>query len=1112
VKKSILSFVFLLSTLSIAQVKVLRHPSYHNGKVAFSYLGDIWVANEDGSNVQRITVHKARDIYPRFSPDGKWIAFSSNRYGNYDVFIIPATGGLAKQLTYHAANDTVVGWTSDSKKVLFQSARGLMYPGIPNLYEVPIDGGLEQAVSTDWGYWGSYSPDGNKFAFNRHPMVWWRQHYRGSYAADLWVMDVKQKKYSHLSDGAYKGNYFWPMYAADGNIYFVADRLPDEDHIKPGSREVLKSVNNIWKIPENGGHAVQVTHHTSGRLFFPSISSDGKTIVYEQDFGLWKLDTATGKSTEIPLNIVSDDKENDVETITVHNTTEGYDLSPSTRRAAVSVHGEIFSVATDKGDIQRVTQSFSRETAPVWSPDGKWIAFVSDKSGRDEVWMAHEDSTGLKKISDADTEKQNIEWAPDSKALIYAASDHKLYRYDLDTGKTTTIAAGEAGNIQGARFSPDGKWVAYAKLDHDLRPHVYVTASTGGPEHHVGNNDQLFSETHPYWTPDGKRLLFLAGLAQAGSATLRQSFVQLYSVSLMKEEKNPSDHGVDDEEQAQAAEKLDRFRNAQARGEAPKPEVKIDFEGITRRAHQVTHLSDNITTMAVSPDSKLYAFVAVAERETRPVATLYTIPEDGTQVTTITNNANRDEEDDAPGGGTGGQAIQNLKFSKDGKSIYFMEREGLYFVELGSLASAATGGGRGAVAASGAASSARGFERHRVTFTARVDVDHQQEWKEVFNESWRVMKNRFYDAEMHGVDWPKIKSVYEPLMDYVADQEEMHNVVSQMIGELNASHTGISATPTAEEREHLVQTRYPGFELEPDASGYYKVSYVYKDGPADKDYVRIAPGNYVLAIDGHELKAGDNYWKYLTAVRGEKIDFTVNSKPAAEGAWIAKVQPVNNMAYGTLQYKRWVRQRREMVDKLSNGEVGYLHIRAMNAESLRQFERDLVENHDKKALIIDQRFNPGGGIDQELLEILSQRQYQYTRARDSVQISRPQQAFFGPMVVMENERSTSDAEVFPDGFRTLGLGKVVGTTTYGAVIGTGAYRLLDGSSIRTPGTGLWNVKGYNLENYGVPPDVAVDNTPDDFLAGRDAQLEKAVQVLKDQLQKKPEVKVAAGSN
>ncbi|HEY6249900.1 MAG TPA: S41 family peptidase [Candidatus Angelobacter sp.] len=1110
-KKFVVTLVFLLTTWSCAEVKLLRHPSYHNGKIAFSYLGDIWVANEDGSNVQRITVHKARDVYPRFSPDGKWIAFSSNRYGNYDVFVVPSEGGSPKQLTFHSANDTVVGWTSDSRKVLFQSSRGLMYPGIPNLYEVSIEGGLEQPVPTDWGYWGSYSPDGSKFAFNRHPMVWWRQHYRGSYAADLWVMDVKQSKYTHLADGDYKGNYFWPMYASNGYIYFVSDRMDDETHIKPGSKEVLQSINNIWRIPEGGGQATQVTHHTTGRLFFPSISSDGKTIVYEEDFGLWKLDTATGKSTPIKINIASDDKENDVETVTIHNEANSYDLSPSTKRAAISAHGEIFSIATDRGDIQRVTQSFSREMDPAWSPDGKWIAFVSDKTGRDEVWMAHEDGNGLKQISDSDTEKHQIQWAPDSKALIYGASDHKLYRFDLDSGKTTSIAAGEAGNIVGAHFSPDGKWITFSKLDRDMRPHVYIISSTGGTEHHVGNDDVLFSETTPVWTPDGKRLVFLAGLAQAGSAVQRQTFVQLYSVSLTKEEKNPSDHGVDDEEQAQAAERLDRQRNAQARGEAPRPDVKIDFEGITRRSHQVTHMSDNILTVAVSPDSRLYAFVAVAERDGRPATTLYVIPEDGTQVTTITTTSRGAEEELA--GPQAGRGINELKFSKDGRSVYFMENEGIYSVDIGSLVTTAAGG-RGAAANAGAAAppAARGFERHRVNFTVRVEVDHRLEWKQVFNESWRVMKNRFYDAQMHGVDWAKARAIYEPLMEYVADQEEMHNVVSQMIGELNASHTGISATPGLEERDHIVQTRFPGFELEPDASGYYKVSYLYKDGPADKDYVQINTGDYVLAVDGHPLKAGENYWKYFTAVRGEKIQFLVNSKPSAEGAWLTKVQPVSNAAYTTLQYKRWVQRRRDIVDKISNGEIGYLHIRQMNADSLRQFERDLVENHNKKALIIDQRFNPGGGIDVELLEILSQRQYQYTRNRDSVQITRPQQAFFGPMVVMENERSTSDAEVFPDGFRTLGLGKVVGTTTYGAVIGTGAFRLMDGSTIRTPATGLWNVKGYNLENYGVPPDVAVDNTPADFLAGRDAQLEKAVEVLKEELQQKPGTKVASTGN
>ena len=265
--------------------------------------------------------------------------------------------------------------------------------------------------------------------------------------------------------------------------------------------------------------------------------------------------------------------------------------------------------------------------------------------------------------------------------------------------------------------------------------------------------------------------------------------------------------------------------------------------------------------------------------------------------------------------------------------------------------------------------------------------------------------------------------------------------------------------------------------------------------------MKIKVGDYILAIEGITLKSGDNYWKHYNLAPGRKLDFTVNSKPSSDGAWTTKVEPVNGGAYGTLQYEKWVEERRQIVEKASNGEIGYLHIRQMNAAALRKFERDLADNHFKKALIIDQRFNPGGGIDQELLEILQQRQYQYTRGRDSVYVTRPQRGFMGPIVVMQNERSTSDAEVFPDGIRTLKLGKVVGINTYGAVIGTGAFTLMDGSSIRTPGSGLWSVSGQNLENYGVPPDVYVDNSPADFLKGRDAQVEKAVEVLKEEIKK-----------
>jgi tricorn protease len=319
-----------------------------------------------------------------------------------------------------------------------------------------------------------------------------------------------------------------------------------------------------------------------------------------------------------------------------------------------------------------------------------------------------------------------------------------------------------------------------------------------------------------------------------------------------------------------------------------------------------------------------------------------------------------------------------------------------------------------------------------------------------------------------------------------------------MIGELNASHTGVSGGPATPERTQ--QTRYPGFDLVPDTSGFYKVGHVYKDGPADRDYLKIKEGHYVVSVDNHDLKSGDNYWQFFTLAPGTKFHFMLNDKPAKEGAWEVSVTPIGSMS--DLMYARWVDDRREMVDKLSNGEIGYLHIRAMDAPSLRQFQLDLAANRTKKALVIDQRFNGGGGIDQELLGILAGRRYQYTQGRDAgFQQARPQN-FYGPMVVMQNERSASDAEMFPAGFKALGLGKVVGVPTMGAVIGTGSYTLLDGSAIRTPGSGVWTSTGENMENYGVPPDVYIDNTPGDFLKRRDAQIEKAVEVLKGELGKK----------
>jgi tricorn protease len=1134
IRKALIALTaFLLPALSQAQVKLLRHPTYSKGKVAFSYLGDIWIANEDGGGVQRLTDNKARDVYPRFSPDGDWIAFSSNREGNDDVYVVPSTGGKPRQLTFHSANDTVVGWTPDGKKILFSSVRAKgAFPTVATLFEVPLDGGIEQPVPTDWGFSGSYSPDGKKFAFMRHPSVWSRKHYRGAYAADLWVMDVAAKTFNKLGDPDYKGNYLWPMYGNGGEIYFVADRTSSEKNIKYGGPEVMKSVNNIWKISEKGGVPVQVTHHTDGNLFFPSISADRKTIVYEDNFGLWKLDVASGKSSEIRIDIKSDSKENDTELVTLNNEAEGFHLSPSNRRAAIVVHGEIFTIATDRGEPQRVTETAWREQDARWSPNGKWIAFISDRSGRQEVWISDELGKNQKKLSDADCDKSTIVWAPDSKSLLWSGADHKLRHVEVESGKTDVLASSDTGNVGSPQFSPDGKWISYSKQDVLLRSHVWVKNLETGQERMI-QSDQFQIAAGAKWTPDGKKLLLIGGVSVPSMASqgFRGTASQLYSISLTRIDKAPDDREINTEEQALAALNEGSAgrggRGQNAGNAAQNVVVSIEWDGMDRRVKKLTSMTGSVTTVVPAPDSRTYAFMAAgggapgAEDATAGGGpAIYTIAEDGSRETRLNTIIPAEAGAGRGRGGRGGGFFgggNEPQWSRDSRSIYFMAGGGIYSVAVtaapagdsappaGAAAAGGRGGrgGRGSTTATAAPSDTSSAGPRRVTFTVRMVVDRVAERRQVFEEAWRVMKNRFYDPKMHGVNWAAAKDTYEPLLAHVADPDELHNVIMEMIGELNASHTGISGggtlpgEPPAPER---IQTRYPGFDLVPDVSGYYRVAAIARKGPADHEYVKLAAGNFVLSVNGKELKTSDNYWQLFNILPGRKLEFAINSKPSVEGSWTVELEPLSAQAMGNLEYDLWVENRKQMVEKLSNGEIGYLHIKAMDAPSLQKFQEDLIDNRGKKALIIDERFNGGGGIDQELLAILNQRkQYQMTRGRDSVDVPRPVHTFYGPMAVLQNERSASDAEMFPDGFRALGLGKIIGVPTMGAVIGTGAFNLLDGSQIRTPGSGVYTARGENMENYGVQPDIWVDNGPTDFLSGHDRQVEKAIEVLRSEM-------------
>ncbi len=1093
-KISLFALILTMSATSVVfgrEARLVRYPHYHNGRVVFSYLGDIWTADENGQNVQRLTVNRASDVYGRFSPDGKWIAFSSDRNGNLDVFLIPAEGGTAKQLTSHSASDVVLGWAPDSRSVLFSSSRGEDF--MPQLYLVSIEGGMPQKAGTDMGVQASYSPDGKRLAYNPKSQVYWRKYYRGAYQSDIVIMDVAAKRFTQATD--FEGLDSWPMWSTDGFIYFVSDREGN-------------GLTNIWRVSDNGGKAERVTSFKTGDVRWPSISSDGRVVVFEHDFGIWKLDVGSKKVAPIKLNIAAETQDNATEMVAFNSQVDSFDLEPSaSKRIVFSIHGEIFTAPVEEGDLRQITDSPARDRNVGYSPDGKMLVYISDSSGREEIYVTAVDSLGeSQKLTDLDTLKFNYNWSPDSKEIVFTSSDDKLRKVNLATKQITLLDSSRYGGIGTPVWSPDGKWIAYAKPDSTRTSDIYLISASGEEKepHKVtfdSNND-----SSPGFAPDGRKLFFQRTEASGGNTP---NSVQIYSVVLEHLDRDPDDaeeRAETGNTQTPQTEPGTEGMGPARRGTAgdrrqPPREIKIDWRGLKHRTRQVTRMPFPVFNYHVAPDSHTIVFVTTEPAGIASVPVVYSIQDDGKRLTRITSGAPPNEDVDQPQGGGGfGAGISELNVSRDGRTLYFRERDGVYAVALPG-----SGAGAGAGAGTTAGVGGRGGEgagRRRLSFNVRVRVDHPSEWAEMFEDGWRTMKYRFYDPKMHGFDWDAMRAKYQPLVQYVGDRQELLNIINEMIGELNASHTG-AAPPPRGPGAGGVATGHLGVELEPDnAAGRYRVAYVYEDGPADKDWVKVNVGDYLIAINGKPVKAGDEYWQLLNNRLNRKSEVTFNNKPGEEGAWRTRIETITQNAYNQLRYERWVKERRKKVDELSNGRIGYLHIQAMNPPSLRKFEKEIREFRNKEALIIDQRWNGGGNIEQELLAILVQREYQIWQPRGTEPSGRPFAGFFGPKVVLQNWRSASNAEMFPAGFRALGLGKVIGTPTMGAVIGTGSYSLVDGSTVRTPGVGVYlaDPKRTNMENYGVQPDMMVINSPEDNIAGRDRQLEAAVEELLKQLQ------------
>ncbi len=1096
-----------LSAQSAEPIKFARLAGIANdGRVAFTYQDDIWVVDAEGTNPRRLTTHIARDFSPRFSPDGKWIAFTSNRNGNNDVYLVPSTGGEPKQLTWHSGNDEALYWTPDGKGVVMSSQRGQGAWGSP-LYVQPIDGTIAYPLGMGIARAGMISQDGGTVVFNRNLPSAWRKEYRGNAAATIAVMNTKSGDITELTNTdlkAYKtmANNVFPMWGADGMIYYATER---------------DGPYNLWRMSAKGGAPQQVTNHREGGVFFPSISPDGKHIVYQNDFDLYTIDVPNGKSKKLNIAMAFDPKDNDIQLLPVQSRAEGFSVSPDGNYMAVDYHGEIMIVPTEQGVGERtpVTSSPWRDQAEEYSPDGRKLAYISDESGDQEVWVFDIATGTKKKLTTYPAEKSGITWSANSQKIAYTA-DNRIFEVDVAGGAARELAHNQAGGFTLQQYSADGNWLLYSRSDDEQNAEVFLFDIKAKKEFNITQNP--WNERTAVLTPDGKTVVF--------SSNRNGTTNQLYAVSLSRVMEDPNDPLVRERlrrSAAGAAGRGGRAGGAGAPGGAAADDaaeaMKIDLTNIDRRATELTSGANGVGSFFLSRDGRTVYYTVgggfgggrgggarAGGAAPDPSANgLYSVSIDGRDRRRIASGTFAGVEPTADrravyfrgaaggggGGGRGGAApqvgstIERLNIPANG----------------GTPVATGGGGGRGGAAGAGAGGGGGGAGE-QVNFAFTVKVDRRKEWQQIFDESYRVMKYRYYDPKMHGKDWAGIKAKYQPLLKYAGTNEDVYDIANAAIGELSSSHTGVTG-PSSAPVERTYSTRYLGLELEP-SNGKYRVSHVYRDGPADKEWIDIHNGDYVLAIDGTDVKAGDDYWKILSEGENEYVPVKVSKSADGANAKTYRIATVGNLT--NIKYEEWVNNNRDSVEKATNGEIAYVHIRAMDQPSLERFENEIDQFWQKKGIVVDIRNNGGGNIDQELLDILERQPYQFWNNRNGSRTwgRRPRQAIVGPKVLMTNYRSVSDAEVTPAGFRQLGLGRIVGNPTSAQVIATGSYALINGGAIRTPGSLVvtWdptkpNNYGDDLENFGVPPDVWIKNSPADEAKAMDKELKVAIEeVLK----------------
>ena len=1059
-------FLFSLLALSVAtgmkaddEARLLRFPTTNGTDVVFTYAGDLYTAPLTGGEARRLTSHIGYELFARFSPDGKTIAFTGEYDGNREVYVMPADGGEPRRLTYTSTNarddvgdrmgpnNIVMTWTPDGEGVVYRNRIGDGFEG--KLWIAPVNGGMSQALPLPEGGFCNYSPDGKQLAYNRvfREFRNWK-YYRGGMADDIWLYDPQAKKVDNLTDNVAQD--ICPMWIGD-DIYFISDR---------------DKTMNLFVYHTATKQTEKVTDYTDYDIKFPS--TDGKQIVYEHGGYLYRFDPQTRRAEQIHITLNAENVYARTERKQVSDYVTAAGLSADGKRLAVTARGEVFDVPAKSGVTRNITRTpGANERGADWSPDGKYIAYISDRTGETEIYLQPaEGGDPIQLTQGSDTYIRDFGWSPDSKTLLYTDRKNRIVTVDIVSKQKTVVMQNPEQEFYDVSFSPDSRWLTYTKPAANDFSVVYVYNLSTKKEYAV--TEKWYNSSSPVFSTDGKYLVFesdrdfnpIYGRLEWNHVYTRMGGI--YLAMLTDDTPSPflpEDETVttpsQDKEKANAKGDKDKKKGAQAEEKS----VQIDPEGIVGRIVKLPLSAGNYWNLYSDGQTVWYY-------------------------------------------GNGGTHAFDLKEQKD----ELVAENALMAPVAGSKKALYM---RGNSLCVGELSTGKVSLDNEVSLEDMVAfIDYNKEWAQIFDEAWRAYRDGFYVANMHGVDWQAVKEKYAVLVPYAKTRLDLNYIIGEMIAELACGHAYVN--PGEYAKPERIDMGLLGAELSRDEkSGFYRIDKILPGAPYSEKLrspltepgMDIREGDYITSIDGVSTASVKNIYQLLIGKAGVFTELGINSKASTQGARKVIVKPTDN-EYPLYHYN-WVQKNIRRVEEATNGRVGYIYIPDMGPEGLNEFARYFYPQLDKEALIIDDRANGGGNVSPMIIERLLRKPYRMTMSRTSTKIGTiPDATQVGPKVLLINKYSASDGDLFPWSFKANKLGTVIGTRTWGGIVGiSGSLPYMDGTDIRVPfftnydaKTGQWIV-----ENHGVDPDILIDNDPIQEQAGVDQQLEKAIEVALEQL-------------